>query len=71
MPGGLPASLPVRHGLVAPDVVDGVQLAQLREQPSVWDVRPYVGPKLDPLGPVVTPVVHRPGPQRVRSADGV
>ena len=67
MPRGLPASLPVRHGLVAPDVVDGVELPQLGEQPRVRDVRPHVGPELDALGPVVAPVVHGARLQRIRS----
>ena len=59
VPGGLSAALPVSHALVAPDVVDGVQLSQLGEQASVGNVRPHVGPELDTLGPVVTPVIHR------------
>ena len=58
MPCGLPAALPVGHALVAPDVVDGVQLPQLGEQAGVGDVGPHVGPELDPLGPVVAPVIH-------------
>ena len=58
MPGGLSAAFPVRHGLVAPDVVDGVQLPQLGEQPGVRDVGPDIGAVLDAPGPVVGPVVH-------------
>ena len=63
MPGGLPAALPVRHGLVTPDVVDGVQLPQLGEQARVRDVGPHIRPELDALGPIVTPVIHRARPQ--------
>ena len=69
MPGGLPAPLPVRHALVAPDVVDGVQLPQLGEEASVGNVWSNIGSELDSLGPVVTPVIHGAGLQRVGPDD--
>ena len=46
-------------------MVDGVQLPQLGEQPGVGNVRPHVGPVLDPPGPVVGPVVHAARLERV------
>lgn len=58
MPGGLPARLPVRHRGVAPDVVDGVQLAELGEEAAVRHVGPHGAPQLDPPAPVVGPVVQ-------------
>jgi len=46
VPGGLTTRLPVRQRLVAPEMVDGVQLAQLGEQAAVRDVLPDRAPVL-------------------------
>lgn len=58
MPCCFAALFSVCHGLVAPDVIDSVKLSQLCEKATVGNILSDAAPELDPLAPVVAPVIE-------------